>query len=139
MAEARCAVPISFVAVPAPYAGLLFSPTAPKASSPRNRRRASPTSSVRPRFGSLGSDAHEAGHDAPAHFHRLDVRFTKHQLMRVRTDTDQKAALSTDGTAHVTFHHEAKTAHELLFDDVWPGRQKFAHPSSGLFVVCTRG
>ena len=84
----------------------------------------------------LGSDAHEARHDAPAHFHRLNVRFTKHQLMRVRTDADQKAAPSTDGTAHAAFHHEAKTAHKLLFDDVWPDRQKFAHPSSRLFVVC---
>ena len=70
----------------------------------------------------LGSDAHKAGHDAPAHFHRLDVRFAKHQLLRVRTDADQEAALSTGGAAHAAFHHEAQTAHELLFDHVRPDR-----------------
>ena len=47
------------------------------------------------------------------------------KLLSVRpdvVDADQEAALSTDGTAHAVFHHEAQTAHDLLFDHVWPDR-----------------
>jgi hypothetical protein len=64
------------------------------------------------------------------------VRLAKCPFPGRRPDAEQEAAVAADRTTHGTFHHEAQTAHQLLFNYIAPNGQRIANPLSRLFATC---